>query len=99
MVLLVTTTMVVVVMIVTATIVVVLVIVGRLRRRRFHVGRRHRTHGRLFALSQFAFHVEIEVDLLHDEAVACCNHRVEEGGRTANLVANPDGGSRILHSR
>lgn len=63
----VTTTMVVVVMIVTATVVVVLVIVGRLRRR-FHVGRRHRTHGRLFALSQFAFHVEIEVDLLHDEA-------------------------------
>lgn len=49
----VTTTMVVVVMIVTATVVVVLVIVGRLRRR-FHVGRRHRTHGRLFALSQFA---------------------------------------------
>lgn len=90
----VTTTMVVVVMIVTATVVVVLVIVGRLRRR-FHVGRRHRTHGRLFALSQFAFHVEIEVDLLHDEAGRCNRRDVWSSRVESALVANPGWWCRI----
>lgn len=65
-----TTAMVIVVMMVVGAAAMMMVMMGVVVVRRrwcsFHVvGRRHWTHGRFFALSQFAFHVEIQINFLH----------------------------------